>query len=148
LLAPGGALRGLAVPRILVVDDDDPIRESIRLALELTRIDVVMADSGERAQDACAANTFDGAIVDLLMPGMSGLETIRALRAVAPDLPIIVISGSLMQGPGGTSDMLRSAMGLPNVAMLAKPFKLSELMTVARAHFSLPSRVPVAKPAA
>lgn len=135
------------MPRILVVDDDDPIRESIRLALELTGIDVVMADSGERAQDACATTTFDGAIVDLLMPGMSGLETIRALRAHAPDLPVIVISGSLMQGSGAT-DMLRNAMMLPRIAALPKPFKLSELMTIARAHFSLPSRVPAPKPAA
>jgi CheY-like chemotaxis protein len=136
------------VPRILVVDDDDPIRESIRLVLELTGIDVVMADSGERAQDACATGTFDGAIVDLLMPGMNGLETIRALRVRAPSLPVIVISGSLMQGPGGAPDLLRSAMGLPHIAVLAKPFKLSELMTLARAHFSLPSRVPAPKPAA
>lgn len=135
------------MPRILVVDDDDPIRESIRLALELTGIDVVLADSGERAQDACATTTFDGAIVDLLMPGMSGLETIRALRARAPGLPIIVISGSLMQGSGAT-DMLRSAATLPHIAVLPKPFKLSELMTVARTHFSLPSRVAAPKPAA
>jgi CheY-like chemotaxis protein len=135
------------VPRILVVDDDDPIRESIRFALELIGIDVVMAESGERAQDACAGSTFDGAIVDLLMPGMSGLETIRALRARAPALPIIVISGSLMQGSGAT-DMLRNATALPHIAVLPKPFKLSELTTIAQAHFSLPLRVPAPKPAA
>jgi DNA-binding NtrC family response regulator len=135
------------VPRILVVDDDDPIRESIRLALELAGIDVTMAESGERAQEACAATTFDGAIVDLLMPGMSGLDTIRALRIRAPGLPVIVISGSLMQGSGAT-DMLRNAMTLPNIAVLPKPFKLSELMTLARALFALPSRIPAPKPAA
>lgn len=135
------------MPRILVVDDDDPIRESIRLALELAGIDVVMADGGERAQEACAATAFDGAIVDLLMPGMSGLETIRALRARAPGLPVIVISGSLMQGSGAT-DMLRSAMTLPNIAVLPKPFKLSELLAIARSHFLLPVRAPAPKPAA
>jgi DNA-binding NtrC family response regulator len=135
------------VPRILVVDDDDPIRESIRLALELAGIDVTMAESGERAQEVCAATTFDGAIVDLLMPGMSGIDTIRALRARDPGLPVIVISGSLMQGSSAT-DMLRNAMTLPHIAVLPKPFKLSELMTIARAHFSLPPRVPASKPAA
>ena len=133
--------------RILVVDDDDAIRESIRLALNTIGMTVVTAESGERALEAFDA-AFDGAIVDLMMPGINGLETIEALRARAPNLPIIVVSGSLMQAGHGGEDLLRMALGMSGVAILAKPFKLSELLRSARACFAEIPPVPKAQPAA
>jgi CheY-like chemotaxis protein len=72
------------VQRILVVDDDDAIRESIRLALNTIGMAVVTAESGERALEAFDA-AFDGAIVDLMMPGINGLETIKACARVRPN---------------------------------------------------------------
>ena len=112
--------------RILVVDDDHSIRESIRLALETSDMTAVTAESGERALEAFDA-AFSGAIVDLMMPGMNGFETIRALRARAPGLPIIMVSGSLVQAGPNAEDLLRMALGMDGVAILAKPFKLSEV---------------------
>jgi CheY-like chemotaxis protein len=136
------------VQRILVVDDDGAIRESIRLALETSGMAVVTAESGERALEVFNTS-FNGVIVDLLMPGMNGLETITALRARAPELPIIVVSGSLVQAGRGAEDLLRMALGLHGVAILAKPFKLSELLHTARACFVDPiPPVPKAQPAA
>ena len=96
--------------RILVVDDDHSIRESIRLALDTIGMTAVTAESGERALEAFDG-AFDGAIVDLMMPGINGFETIRALRARAPDLPVIVVSGSLVQAGPGAEDLLRMALG-------------------------------------
>jgi CheY-like chemotaxis protein len=136
------------VPRILVVDDDDPIRQSIRLALDIIGIEVVAVESGERALEAFGRVPFDGAIVDLMMPGMNGLETIRALRARAPDLPIVVISGSLMQAGNGVPDLLRAATEMRGVTSLSKPFKLSDLLGIARATFMAAPRLPETKPAA
>jgi CheY-like chemotaxis protein len=136
---------GLNVPRILVVDDDASIRESIRLALATIGIEIVSVESGERALEAFARAPFDGAIVDLMMPGMNGLETITALRARAPALPVIVVSGSLMQ-PGNAADLMRIASGLNSVAMLAKPFRLADLLAKARACFLDPP--PKTQPAA
>lgn len=136
--------QGLSVPRILVVDDDDPIRESIRLALDTIGIETVPAESGERALEAFGHGAFDGAIVDLMMRGMNGLDTIRALRARAPDLPIIVVSGSLMQTGGGVPDLLRIATSMPGVTSLSKPFKLSELLRAVRAAFAVPATKPAA----
>jgi CheY-like chemotaxis protein len=138
---------GLNVPRILVVDDDDPIRESIRLALDIIGIEVVAVESGERALEAFARTPFDGAIVDLMMPGMNGADTVRALRSRAPSLPVVMISGSLMQGSGSVPELLRVATGMAGVTSLAKPFKLSELLNVARKTFMAP-RLPETKPAA
>jgi len=134
------------VPRILVVDDDDAIRESIRLALTTGGMTVATAESGERALETFDA-AFDGAIVDLMMPGMNGFETIKALRARAPNLPIIVVSGALVQA-GGAPDLLRLALGLHGVAILAKPFKLSDLLRTASASFADATPVPKAQPAA
>ena len=133
------------MPRILVVDDDAPIRESVRLALNTIGIEVVAVDSGERALEAFCRAAFDGAIVDLMMPGINGLETISALRARAPGLPVIVVSGALVQDGSSASDLLRTASGLNGVATLAKPFRLSELLRTARACFL---EVPKAQPAA
>lgn len=134
--------------RILVVDDDHAIRESIRLALETSGMAAVTVESGERALEAFDA-TFTGAIVDLMMPGMNGFETIRALRARAPQLPIIVVSGSLVQAGPNAEDLLRMALGMDGVAILAKPFKLSELLRTARASFvDAEPPLPKAQPAA
>jgi two-component system NtrC family response regulator len=138
---------GLNVPRVLVVDDDDPIRESIRLALDIIGIEVVAVESGERALEAFARAPFDGAIVDLMMPGMNGLDTVLALRSRAPDLPVVVISGSLMHASGSVPDLVRVATGMSGVTSLAKPFKLSDLLNVARKTFMAPRR-PETKPAA
>jgi len=139
---------GLNVPRILVVDDDDAIRESIRLALDTIDIEVIAVESGERALEAFGRASFDGAIVDLMMPGMNGLETIRALRVRAPDLPIVVISGSLMQAGSGVPDLLRVATEMRGVTSLPKPFKLSDLLGIARATFVVAPRLPETKAAA
>ena len=120
--------------RILVVDDDATIRESIKLVLESVGIETVSAENGERALEAFSQSACDGAIVDLIMPGMSGLETVAALRKESPELPIIVVSGSLTRGIS-VPELLRMATELKGVSSLAKPFKLSELLQAVRERF-------------
>jgi CheY-like chemotaxis protein len=122
------------VLRILVVDDDATVRDSIRLVFRSVGIEAVTAENGERALEAFGQAVFDGAIVDLMMPGMNGLETIRALRARAPDLPIIIVSGSLMRGDEA-AQMLRMAVELEGVTSLSKPFGLNELLNQVRERF-------------
>jgi len=124
------------VLRILVVDDDATIRDSIALVFRGVGIEAVTAENGERALEAFGHGVFDGAIIDLMMPGMSGLETIRALRARAPDLPVIIVSGSLMQGLVAPQ-MLRTAMELEGVSSLSKPFRLDALLQQVRERFAI-----------
>src|ERR1700754_1247001 len=129
-LARCGA-RGPDVPRILVVDDDVTIRDSIKLVLETIGIETIPAENGERALEAFERAGCDGAIVDLMMPGMSGLETVCALREKAPELPIVVVSGSLTRS-SNAPELMRLATELKGVSILAKPFRLSELLQVVR----------------
>lgn len=123
------------MPRILVVDDDVTIRDSIKLVLETIGIETIPAENGERALEAFSRIGADGAIVDLMMPGMSGLETVCALREKSPALPIVVVSGSLTRG-SNAPELLRLATELKGVSSLAKPFRLSELLQVVRERFA------------
>ena len=121
------------MPRILVVDDDATIRESIRIALASAGIDAIAVDCGERALEALRGTEFDCAIIDLMMPGMGGLETIQTLRENAPGLPAVLISGALMRADPHAPDFLSMACKLPGVTRLAKPFTLAELLRTVRA---------------
>ena len=120
------------MPRILVVDDDDSIRESIRLALSSAGIEAVGVENGPQALEAVSRTAFDGAIIDLVMPGMDGLATIQALRELSPGLPAVMISGALMRADPDAPDFLSMACRLPAVTRLAKPFTLSELLRTVR----------------
>src|SRR5437667_4246832 len=80
---------GLMMSRILVVDDDTSVRMAIQTLLEHESYEVVTADSGHGGNEAIKNATFDVVIVDIFMPGMDGLETIRAFHRDAPTVPII-----------------------------------------------------------
>jgi DNA-binding response OmpR family regulator len=77
--------------RILVVEDDERIRSSMRLALEGEGYDVDEAASGEDALDRFAAQSPDVALIDLMLPGMDGFECCRALRRQSA-VPIIIVT--------------------------------------------------------
>ncbi|HMD45249.1 MAG TPA: response regulator transcription factor [Acidimicrobiales bacterium] len=77
--------------RILVVEDDERIRSSMRLALEGEGYDVDEAESGEEALDHFTAQSSDVALIDLMLPGIDGFETTRALRRQSA-VPIIIVT--------------------------------------------------------
>jgi CheY-like chemotaxis protein len=115
--------------RILVVDDDIAVRVAIRAMLERAGHVVVLAECGHDGAEAIEAFAFDLAIVDIFMPNMNGIETIRVFRRSAPRLPIIVISGYVFRDAGGPApDFFRMAVELGAAACLHKPFKPAELM--------------------
>lgn len=125
------------MPRILVVDDDESIRNSISFVLDTAGIETMTVESGERALDVFDRTAFDAAIVDLILPGMSGLETVRALRTRVPRLPVAVVSGALHGD--GASELARMASEFDGITMLAKPFKLSDLLHTVRAIMADPA---------
>ncbi len=77
--------------RILVVEDDERIRSSMRLALEGEGYEIDEASSGEDALDQFAAAAPDLALIDLMLPGMDGFECCRALRRQSA-VPIIIVT--------------------------------------------------------
>jgi DNA-binding response OmpR family regulator len=82
------------VARILVADDDVDIRELVEFKLSTMGHDVVAVGDGAAAIDACMAEKPDLAVLDVMMPGVSGLDAIRAIRAEPglADLPVILLT--------------------------------------------------------
>jgi len=113
--------------RVLVVDDDRAIRESLGRALELDGYDVELAADGAAALTAIRGNRPDVAIVDVMMPNIDGLTLCRVLRAERDRLPILMLTARTE-----TSDRVA---GLDAGAddYLAKPFDLAELQARVRA---------------
>ena len=77
--------------RILIVEDDERIRSSMRLSFEGEGYDVDEADSGEQALDLFRESPQDLVLVDLMLPGMDGFECCRALRKNSA-VPIIMVT--------------------------------------------------------
>lgn len=80
--------------RILVADDDVDIRELVEFKLATLGHDIVAVADGAAAVDACRAQRPDLAVLDVMMPGVSGLEAIRVIRAdpALADLPVILLT--------------------------------------------------------
>jgi len=113
--------------RILVVDDDAAVRSTLRLLLEAYGFEVVLARNGHQGIKAVESSDLDLVLLDVFMPGMDGLETIKVLRRVRPQLPIIAMSGALARGLSAP-DYLSFATKLGAAAALHKPFRPNDLL--------------------
>jgi two-component system response regulator MprA len=114
-------------PRVLVVDDDKAVRESLRRSLEFNGYDVALAADGAEALAGIAATAPDVVVMDVMMPRLDGIETTRALRTAGNDLPILVLTardavGDRVEGLDAGAD-----------DYLTKPFALQELLARLRA---------------
>ena len=113
--------------RVLVVDDERSVRDSLGRALRIDGYDVELVATGMEAVTAVATNTIDVVVLDVQMPGLDGLDTCRLLRARGEELPVLMLTAR-------TSVTDRVA-GLDAGAddYLAKPFALDELRARLRA---------------
>lgn len=114
--------------RVFVVDDEPAVRESLRRALELEGYDVDLAADGEEAMVSLWGDRDpDALILDILMPGMDGLELCRRLRAAGNEVPILMLTAR--------AEVDSRVAGLDAGAddYLPKPFALAELLARLRA---------------
>ena len=113
--------------RILVVDDDRAVRESLRRSLQFNGYQVELAGDGTKALEMIAADRPDAMVLDVMMPRLDGLEVARRLRTAGDDLPILVLTARET-----VSDRVA---GLDAGAddYLPKPFALEELLARLRA---------------
>jgi len=113
--------------RILVVDDDRAVRESLRRSLEFDGYTVELAQDGQQAMDVVVRQRPDAMVLDMTMPRVDGLEVCRWLRSAGDDLPVLVLTAR-----DAVSDRVA---GLDAGAddYLPKPFLLEELLARLRA---------------
>jgi two-component system response regulator MprA len=113
--------------RILVVDDERAVRESLQRALELEGYQVDLAADGEEALARIEGVPADALILDVLMPGIDGLEVCRRLRAAANPIPVLMLTAR--------AEIDSRVAGLDAGAddYLPKPFALAELLARLRA---------------
>jgi CheY-like chemotaxis protein len=117
--------------RILVIDDDPAVRAAMQMVLERDGLEVNAVGDGPTGIKLVAAEDFDLLLVDLFMPGMDGLETIRQVHRHKPGLPIIIMSGLSFASTGAQPpDFLAMAGRLGAVGNLKKPFRPRELLAV------------------
>lgn len=79
--------------RVLLVEDDDDNRELIAEVLEASGWEVVSAATGQEGLKALSEQAVDVVLTDVGMPGMGGLEMARAAKAIAPSVPVVVVTG-------------------------------------------------------
>ena len=114
------------MPKVLIVDDDDQIREALRRGLRARDYDVLTAGNGETALDVLTGAAVDVVVLDLGLPGIDGHEVIRRLRAFT-DVPVVVLSVRESQ-----SEKV-AALDAGADDYVVKPFGMDELLARMRA---------------
>jgi len=115
----------MAGRKILLVDDDDNLRNVLEQNLTLAGFEVATADDGRAAADLLAVQPFDLVLTDLIMPRMDGIELLGEMRKHYPRIPVIAMSGGGRMPP---SHYLQTAGKLGAKALMEKPFTTSELV--------------------
>ena len=108
-------------PRILIVDDDADVREVVSEVLLRDGLEVVQAEDGRTGLERARADLPTAVVLDISMPNMDGLEVLRQLKTLAPQLPVIMLT---------STDDIRvavEAMQLGAYDYVTKPFELDEL---------------------
>jgi two-component system KDP operon response regulator KdpE len=113
--------------RILLVDDETAIRRALRPPLLELGFQVVEASRGEEALQLMRAGTFDVVLLDINMPGIGGIETLRRIRAVAPRLPVLMVTVR------DAEEEKVEALDLGADDYVTKPFSTRELIARIRA---------------
>jgi DNA-binding NtrC family response regulator len=117
---------GNSRPAVLVVDDEEMVRNLLRAALEREGFEVRLAVSGREALSLCEyeGTTFAAVLLDVRMPGLDGPQTLSEMRRIMPDTPCCFMSGN----PGHYEGMELLDRGA--VALFAKPFRLNHVAEV------------------
>lgn len=136
---PGGANErtqaALQERRVLVVEDEDGIRDFLSRGLSNAGFTVTTAADGHAAERLATGESFDAVVLDLMLPGRSGLEILATLQASRPNIPVIVLTAR-----GRISDRV-VALEAGATDYLVKPFALPELVARLRAQLRASARV-------
>ena len=110
-------------PKILLIDDEKEFITTLAERLELRGYDADIAESGESGLVLLGKSTYDVAILDLMMPGLNGIETLVQIKKVDSDLPVILLTGH-----GSTKEGMEG-MRIGAFDFLMKPLDINELLS-------------------
>ena len=116
----------LQTPSLLITDDDFDFRQTLREALEPQGFRTLLAGDGEEALAVMRRETVHLAVLDMHMPRLSGLETIRRLKELYERLPCILISAAMDES------LAREAQRVKAYSVLSKPVRFADLNGVIR----------------
>jgi CheY-like chemotaxis protein len=116
----------LSPARVLIVDDQEAQRTTLSIALRLDGFDVRCAASATDALAVLARSHCDIALVDLMMPGINGLELARQLRTLFPNVKVVLTSAYHLS----ENQLRRAESGV--VGFVPKPFEMTELVAFLR----------------
>lgn len=113
----------MAKKKILVVDDDEMIRDFLKAELALEGYDVRLANDGVEGVILFLEEKADFVLMDLKMPKLSGVNALRIIKKISPSIPIVTFTGHA--GSGEMSESVRHGA----VTCLSKPVKFEDLLT-------------------
>ncbi|MEK7775381.1 MAG: response regulator [Candidatus Zixiibacteriota bacterium] len=109
---------------VLIVDDEQWVRDVFRDFCETANVfDVELAESGAEAIDKIREKQYDLVTLDIIMPEMSGLETLTRMKRIAPQLPVVVITGN------ATDKLVNEAGVLGACRVMYKPVRLETFLS-------------------
>ncbi|MCX7985224.1 MAG: sigma-54 dependent transcriptional regulator [Bacteroidetes bacterium] len=112
--------------RVLVVDDERSVRDSLKMILEYEKYEVFLAENGQEALQLLRERTLDAVLLDVKMPGLDGIEVLTKIRTLGPSVPVIMISGH------GTIETAVEATKLGAYDFLQKPLDREKVLVTLR----------------
>ena len=120
------------MPLILVIDDDEMVRSTVKAMLESRGHAVAVAVDGEDGLRQLQQQPFDLVLCDIFMPNKDGIGTLREIRRADPELPVIIMTGGSPNagriGERGDVDYLHMARLLGASRTVGKPFTIKQLI--------------------
>ncbi|HUV49986.1 MAG TPA: response regulator [Anaerolineae bacterium] len=108
--------------RMLLVDDEDDFRTTLAKRLKLRKVNITDVASGNEAIELVKQNSFDVAVIDVKMPGIDGIETLKQIKQIQPAIEIVMLTGHASIGSG------MEAMKLGAYDYVMKPCDIDELL--------------------
>ena len=115
-------------PRILVADDEQSMRELMRQLFRKNGFEVITAEDGIVARDILAEEFFDLLLTDIQMPRLDGLSLLRAVREMAPDVTVVMMTAHMSQDSAGW----QAAREMGASALIEKPFRNEDVLLQVR----------------